>query len=891
MTVTYCDKSTMKLDPILSKKVKQPNRQFLIQRFRFTIEIAATFISSLFAYKAPVTNRVDINFNSGWKYNEGDVAGASDATFIDNGWQSVNLPHSTKWVTPEDKTPYNGISWYRKHFTVDNGYQGRKVFLEFEAAMQYAEVWVNGTLKIAHEGGYMGFTVDITNNISFGTADNVIAVSINNAADERWAPGYSNVDFQYFGGLYRDVNLHITDKLHVTDAVFANKVAGGGIFVTYPSVSATSATVSIKTDVINENAASKSCTVVSDIVDAAGAVVGTSTATVAIAAGADNTFVQSITLSNPKLWHPNTPDLYSLFTTVNDGATSVDNFKTRIGVRTIQWSHANGILINGQSYKAQGANMHQDIFGLGNAMPKRAIYYDVKRFKEAGLNFVRGCHYPHNAAFYDACDEFGILVEDPMTGWQHYFDTDTFKNNTYKEVREMVRRDRNHPCIAIWETQLNETDYPPAWAFAMDTLARHEFGGAPMATCGTATDGYWNNMGQVVSVPWDVMIGSSQGGIRSTKTTQPVIICEYGSWDYGGESSTSDVTRQSADALLLVQCDNIQQSLNNDRAQPWYCADAYWIYADYAGYITTGYPTSRLNGCGIMDYYRIPKFSYYFFQSQRDPAVVIPNVNSGPMVYIANRWTPASPTTVRVFSNCAQVSLYRDATLIATQSPDIGANTASLLHPPFTFTIGGFTSGTLRAVGKIGGVEKAWDTVRTPGAAVAVRLRPESADPLDAGGSDARLVWIDIIDANGTVVYGSTATVSLSVTAGSIVGPTSVTMKAGQLATWVRSGAIDGAMTLAAQSVGLTNGTLVLSSGSTAVVPPPAMSVTTYKHYQTIFVCTSGTRVHLPAEFEGKSASYYVYAFSGKLVHKGVTRNRTIAMNKATNGIYIVKVP
>ena len=680
--------------------------QSSIKRFCIVPGMMLACVSAVFAYIVPVTNRVDIDFNLGWKYNQGDVTGANTTAFSDGAWSSVNLPHSTKWVTPEDKTPYTGISWYRKHFTVPAAYQGRKVYIEFEAAMQYAEVWVNGTLSIAHEGGYMGFSIDITNDVTYGTTDNVIAVRTDNAGDDRWAPGNGNVDFQYFGGIYRDVTMHVTDNLHVTDAVYADKVGDGGIFVQYPTVTTGSAVVSIKTNVINENSDSKTCTLVSDVADSTGAVVGTATATATIAAGADNSFAQTVTLSKPNLWHPNTPYLYTLHTTVKDGAAAVDYYKTRIGIRSLQWTHGNGILINGASCKAQGANMHQDVFGLGNAMPKRSIYYDVKRFKEAGLNFVRGCHYPHNKSFYDACDELGVLVEDAMSGWQYFADNDTFKNNTYKEAREMIRRDRNHPCIAIWETQLNETAYTSEWALAMDSLARHEFAGAPMATCGTVPGGGWNTMGVAVSVPWDVMIGSSQASIRNTATAQPVIICEYGSWDYGGESSTSDVTRQSADAPLLVQCDNIQQSLNNNRALSWYGADAYWVYADYAGYITAGYPTSRLNGCGIMDYYRIPKFSYYFFQSQRDPAVIIPGVNSGPMVKIANRWTSASPTTVRVFSNCAQVSLYRDAALVATQSPDNGANTASLLHPPFTFAIGNFTSGTLRAVGKTGGVER-----------------------------------------------------------------------------------------------------------------------------------------------------------------------------------------
>ena len=202
---------------------------------------------------SPATNRVDLNFNVDWKYFMGDVSGADAKAYNDSGWTYVDLPHSTKFVTPEDPNAYLGISWYRKHFSVDGKYQGRKVYIEFEAAMQSADVWVNGMKKIRHEGGYTPFTIDVTDDVTYGGADNVIAVKLDSNANPDWAPGWNGVDFQYDGGLYRDVNMYVTDRLHITDAVYANKVAGGGVFVTYPAVSKDSATVHIQTNVINEN--------------------------------------------------------------------------------------------------------------------------------------------------------------------------------------------------------------------------------------------------------------------------------------------------------------------------------------------------------------------------------------------------------------------------------------------------------------------------------------------------------------------------------------------------------------------------------------------------------------------------------------------------------------
>src|SRR4029077_15706865 len=222
----------------------------------------------------------------------------------------VDLPHTPKFVTPEDNVAYAGISWYRKHFTLPAGYQGRKLFVEFGAAMQLADVWVNGTMKISHQGGYAPFTIDITGDVTTGGADNVIAVRLNSNFNAAFPPGRSGVDFQYTGGSYRHVTLHVTNPLHVTDAVYANKVAGGGVFVTYPAASTSSAMVSIKTKCINESTASKSATVVSRILDSGGQVVGMASSAMSIAAGANGDISQSITVSNPKLWHPNTPNLY-----------------------------------------------------------------------------------------------------------------------------------------------------------------------------------------------------------------------------------------------------------------------------------------------------------------------------------------------------------------------------------------------------------------------------------------------------------------------------------------------------------------------------------------------------------------------------------------------------
>jgi hypothetical protein len=745
----------------------------------------------------PLGGRIELNFNLDWKYIAGDSSGAEAAAFDDSSWEFADLPHSTRFITPEDPSAFLGVSWYRKHFTLNPAYQGRKVTIEFEAAMQSADVWINGAKKLRHAGGFTPFTIDVSADLAFDGTENVVAVKVDSRANRDWAPGQPVVDFQYYGGLYRDVRMVVTDRLHVTDAVYAGKAAGGGVFVTYPKVGTDSATVDIKTNVLNENAQAKTAVLVSEIVDAGGNMVGAASTEAEIPPGADYDFAQIITIDNPKLWHPNAPNLYTLITTVKEAGQTVDTYRTRIGIRRIEWSHENGLIINGSRFKAQGVNMHSQIYGLGNAVPNAAIYFDVKRVKEGGMDYIRGSHYPHDPAFYDACDELGILVLDSMTGWQFYADTPAFHDNTFQELRDMIRRDRNHPSVVAWEASLNESNFTDAWAQEADRIVHEEYPGDQ----GFSAAWKWSRS--------DIFIGAAQHDIRATRDTRPIIISEYGDWDYGGAQSTSRQFREAGDAAMLTAANNVEDGRSKNLALPWFTADGYWDFADYGGF--------GLVNPGLVDMYRIPKYAWYFMQSQRDPSVSIPGVDSGPMVFIANQWTVTSPTTVRVYSNCEQVTLSLNGTTVATQAPDPGTNIA---HPPFNFKLGGFTPGTLQAACLIGGEQKAVFTRKTPGVAAAVRLSAEGTGLL-ADASDARLVFIDIVDAEGTVAWSDASAVTLTVSGpGTIVGPAVLTMKGGQLAVWVRAGRTAGTIILTARALDLRPASISLTSREVADLPP-----------------------------------------------------------------------
>ncbi|MGA2322634.1 MAG: glycoside hydrolase family 2 TIM barrel-domain containing protein [Sedimentisphaerales bacterium] len=767
------------------------------------------------SYVVPDTNRVQLSFNAGWKFYKGTVSGdaASGSSYDDSSWLAVNLPHNpplSGQSGPDAARPpwtpsgysYEGVSWYRKHFTLDNSYQGRKIFIEFEAVSIRADIWVNGTLipTTPHYGGYLPFTIDITSYVNFGGADNVIAVKADNTDDANTPIG--NASWFNWGGIYRDAWLNITDNLHVTNAVYANTVADGGIFVTYPSVSESQAQVQVKTQIQNEYATSKNCTVATYIVDANNTVIARMANTYSIAAGSYYTFTQAATVNSPCLWHPYHPNLYTVYTEVYDGSNSIDTYSTRIGIKSISFSKAAGFQINGQPFKFMGTNRLQDFPYIGYAMGNVGQQRDAQKLREAGFEFVRTSHYPPDPAFLEACDELGIMVMDEIPGFQYDGGT-LFEQRSYQNMRDMIRRDRNHPCVIAWELSLNEYYFTATYANNAYNIGHAEYPGNQCFVTG------WEIAG--TSYP-DIYIATPHAGARTYSGSKPLIVDEYGEYEYDLLGNYySDVHRGDigsgyyGEAAMINQAANHQNGHNINLGMTYLCGDSLWVGIDYGPYPQ-----------GVLDTFRLPKFSYYFFQSQRDPNVIIAGIDSGPMVHIANYWTASSPTPVKVFSNCDQVALYLNNVLIATQYPDNDVNSTKLPHPPFTFTGLTFQSGTLTAQGLIGGQVVATHIVTTPGAATAlsVAFDLDVNDVLPANGSETIAVNASIVDANGTLIPAASYTsVNFSVTGpATMASPAAITAEAGIATGYIRVTNQPGLITVTATASGLTTGNAAITS-------------------------------------------------------------------------------
>ncbi|MDZ7373127.1 MAG: DUF4982 domain-containing protein [candidate division KSB1 bacterium] len=723
--------------------------------------------------------RQKIKFNRDWRFFRGelDPQTACLPAFEDSQWEVVHLPHSPGLLPlrPAWPQPNAGVSWYRKSFVLPDSLRGHKLYLEFEGADQVADVWVNGTHLIRHEGAYLPFLVDITDLAQFAKP-NWVAVRV----DNRWSPDIPAYGgWISFGGLYRDVWLHVTDSLHITDPQLADRVAGGGVFVTYPKVSDAEALVQVKTHILNESSRLVNCILRTRLLDAKGREVALAESAHQMPPGRDHEFVQTLMVKFPHLWDPDRPYLYQLRSEVYDGQRLADAVFTRIGIRRFAFTRE-GFFLNGRRVVFMGANRVQEYPYVGWAVPNTAHRRDAARLKRAGFQYVRSSHNPQDPAFLDACDELGLLVMDCIPGFQ-YIGGPKFRENSFRTMRELIRRDRNHPCVILWELSLNETDYDSGFARTAVRIGHEEYPGDQCFVAG------WK-----FPEIYDVFLCASQHGARDYQGPTPLVISEYGHWDYGGPHSTSDVDRRDGEVAMLRQALNHWESLNLNRSLPHLCGDGLWVAIDFQRYPS-----------GVLDYFRIPKFSYYFFQSQASP-LLEPPLGPGPVVYIANYWTEDSPRTVTVFSNCERVDLYLNGRRIAQGRPDASARSHHLLHPPFVFESVPWEPGELRAVGLLGGRRVTEHRRLTPGVGKRLVVSFEMPEPALADGEDLFFAYATVVDERGTPVPNDGRKIRFSVQgAGYLVSPPVVEAEAGVAAALIRASCSPGEIFVRAEAEGL----------------------------------------------------------------------------------------
>lgn len=684
----------------------------------------------------------ELNLNRGWQFVKAEAL----TTVQPQDWQPVRLPHTPRIEPMIVNDQWQGIAWYQRNLARPADWQGKKIFIRFEAAMNHTEVWLNGHKIGEHLGGYLPFTLDLSEALQ--TGDNLLQVRLDNRDNPVTGPKpLAQLDFNTYGGLYRDVRLMVKEPLHITDEILANQVAGGGIFVTYPQLSEQQATIQVQTQLANHYPQAKDAVVVQQLYYQQQKVAEVSS-TLALAAGTEQHLQQQLQLAEPLLWSPQQPHLYQLQTQVYSDGTLLEQQHTRIGLRTFHFDEQHQLWLNGKKLFLRGVNRHQEYPHVGYATSAQADYRDAVKIKEAGFDYVRLSHYPHSKAFMDAADELGLVVLDAILGWQYYADEPAFRAQILQTCRDMIRRDRNHASVLAWECSLNESEMPSAFIEQLHQTVKQEYPGSYSAG--------WQH-------GFDLYLQARQHRQMHYETpTQPYNVSEYGDWEYYAQNAglnqdswadlkeeerTSRQLLRHGEARLLQQARNVQEAHNDNLTTPAF-ADGYWVMFDY----NRGY-ADDLEASGVMSLYRLPKYSYYFFQSQRSPAEQSDRYQSGPMVFIASEWQSASSPKVRVFSNAEEVELWHNDQLISRQQPQRDNYSTHLPHPPFEFALKQFIPGTLTAKAFISGKQVAQHSVSTAGEVASIKLTLDSSGiaPV-AGAGDMVFVYAELRDAAGNPV-------------------------------------------------------------------------------------------------------------------------------------------
>jgi beta-galactosidase len=761
--------------------------------------VAALLLAWLIASPAAAA---EVPFDAGWRFLRVDDGSAPERPPANARWTAVSLPHTSRIEPRIVNDQWQGIAFYAKSFDAPAKWRGQTVMLRVEAAMNVALVTVNGRTVASHLGGYLPFTVDLTPHLRTG-ARNDILIRLDNRDNPVTGPKpLKQLDFNTYGGLYRGVRLIVKPPVHLSDEMLADRVAGGGLFVTYPEANASRATVEIAADVRNAGPGAVSAEV-THLLYQGKRIVGRSTGRVSPAGGATERSVQRIVVANPALWSPRRPNLYRLVTTVVGPGGAADRTETRIGIRRIGFD-GNRFVINGERMFLRGVNRHQEYPYVGYAVSPSADYRDAKRIKEAGFDYVRLSHYPQSPAFMAAADALGLVLVDSILGWQYSNPDPAFRAQVLRTCRDMIRRDRNHPSVIAWECSLNETDMPRDLIRDFHRAVHEEYPGDQSWSAG------WQNLG------YDIFLQARQHRLQHYEAPgRPYIVSEYGDWEYYAQNAgfnqeawanlkeeerTSRQPLGAGEARLLQQATNVQEAHNDNLRTPAF-ADGYWVMYDYnRGYV------DDLETSGIMSLERLPKFSWWFFRSQRGPGERSALYDSGPMVRIASYWTAESSPRIRVFSNAEEVELTLNGRSLGRRRPVRGPISDLIAHPPFEFDARRFEPGTLEAVAYVGGRRVAADRVETPEAPGSLKVSLDDAGVRPRAG-DLLFARAEAHDRKGAPVPVAPFTARFRAKGDfEIVGPAEAAAEGGIASVLVRVRRSNPRGSVAAEAAGLSRG-------------------------------------------------------------------------------------
>ncbi len=722
-------------------------------------------------FAAPAASpRERLLLDSGWKFHlgndwgiaqnlakAGSGSGPAGIWFSDASWRTVNLPHDWAVELPFDKNadgphgfkalghgfPSNSVAWYRRTFELPKEDSGKRLWLEFDGVFRDCEIFVNGWFIGHHESGYGSFCYDITDVADCG-GKNVVAVKVNASESEGW--------FYEGAGIYRHVWLVKTAPV---------AIAPDGIFV-YSQFKNNApegmAEIHIQTQLHNWQDNSAAATVKCEIISPDGKSVGKTEKTLDLKSWADQPVESGFYLiregelfdietpigwnavfHTPILWSPESPKLYKLVTTVESDGKVVDRQETEFGIRTVGFDKDKGFLLNGKPYLLKGTCNHQDMAGVGAALPDALQYFRIAKLKEVGINAYRTSHNPPTPELLEACDHLGMLVMDE----NRLLGSDPLH---LKWFEEFIRRDRNHPSVAIWSLANEEfsaggTPEGKRVGETMQDLVKRLDPTRPV-TYNAAVGNEFAGVNEIIEVRgWSYHIGTNNmDAYHAAHPNQPNVGSEQGST----VSTRGIYTNDAARGYVSAYDDNAQPWSNTAEQwwsffapRPWLSGGFIWTGFDYRGE-PTPYRWPCINShFGILDMCGFRKDNSWYYQAWW---------TDKPVLHLLPHWNwpgrEGQELDVRALSNCEEVELFLNGRSLGRQTMKKDSELKwKVKYAPGTLSAKGYKNGQLVAETK----------VETTGAPAAIQLMPDRST-LNADGEDASVFTVAVTDAQGRVV-------------------------------------------------------------------------------------------------------------------------------------------
>lgn len=795
-----------------------------------------------------------INLNNGWTFVAGNYDLNKKKLSKKAKPTNVTVPHIVERAETETKGLKKGVYWYKKDFVITPENVGKQAVLEFEGVMNVAYVYVNGKRVCEHYCGYTEFAVDITKYLnsksskpqSGGGRLNTLVLKV--ITDEQSCipvgKKENEIDFLYYGGVYRNVNLVFYDSVHITNPMITGSTASDGIQMLCESVTKDLAVTNARINVANDGNRAQKTVVSVKVVDKDGNTLDTFISNeVNIKKGGRENFAVVIKQRSPQLWSPNFPYLYTyVFDVIANGIKVDTEFVTR-GIRTVSVDHR-GLILNGCRTALRGVTRHEQMPYIGNALSNEMQYRDAFKIKKAGFNLVKLGFYTQSRAFIEACDELGLMVIDVCPGYQH-MEKGLFKEILKENVAAMARRDRNATSVIIWQptpsqvSKANGSGATDKFYAELNCLLREEL----KYSCSPLISGDTAGRIEPEKVANDMPYCESDYATKERNLDKlpgrKGLVADYGDYEFGGSESISRVDRgDEGGELLQAWCMQWQHNRNN--RNPDICGDILTEAFDHNRGIATGAAVAK---SGIMDMFRLPKFSYEFFRSQDER-------RGAKMVFAPTYWDNENIDKLIVYSNCDKVRVFINDKFIEEREADAGAfkrfvpytkkeilafekeikdsvkknipiagrhwalpvgkellagrispivyhmtktmwdggNCDRLSHAPFTFDNIVYSPGKLVIEGLVNGEIVATQTIMTPGVAVGLRIVNDySNKALVNDGVDTIFVRAEIIDRNGTIVRSEVDEIEFELDGAEFVGDSVVKTVGGIATTMIRA--------------------------------------------------------------------------------------------------------